>query len=222
MSTQLPAVRTSNMRTTRDFIEHLARLSADELADRAESLGLASDAFSAPWLLRFTARIEFGPGCWLWHGPRQGAGYGNVSVRGTERGTTRGTHRIAYVLGHGPLEHRRAKVLHSCDEPQCVNPAHLRSGTAADNMADASARGRLHHARVLTEAERLVHLPLVAARYRQAGASRAVTFAQVAAMFGVSADYASRLHDRAVIAEANRLADTLAGEPLPFYSRLVV
>ncbi len=56
---QLPAVRTSDMHTARDFIEHLARLHPEDLADRAESLGLASDAFHAPWLLAFTARIEF-------------------------------------------------------------------------------------------------------------------------------------------------------------------
>jgi hypothetical protein len=34
-------------------------------------------------------------------------------------------------------------VLHSCDNPSCVNIDHLRYGNQADNMADAIARGRV-------------------------------------------------------------------------------
>ena len=33
-------------------------------------------------------------------------------------------------------------VLHSCDNPACQNPAHLREGTAQDNQDDIDARGR--------------------------------------------------------------------------------
>jgi hypothetical protein len=33
-------------------------------------------------------------------------------------------------------------ALHHCDNPPCVNPDHLYEGSAADNMADASRRGR--------------------------------------------------------------------------------
>ncbi len=32
-------------------------------------------------------------------------------------------------------------VLHSCDEPKCVNPAHLRTGTQKNNMEDRKKAG---------------------------------------------------------------------------------
>jgi len=33
-------------------------------------------------------------------------------------------------------------ILHLCHTPSCVNPAHLRAGTAKENMAERDALGR--------------------------------------------------------------------------------
>lgn len=33
-------------------------------------------------------------------------------------------------------------VRHTCDNPKCINPAHLLIGTVADNVADMDQRGR--------------------------------------------------------------------------------
>lgn len=43
-------------------------------------------------------------------------------------------------------------IRHSCDNPACINPAHLSSGTAADNMLDRDTRFR-HGAAKLTVAQ---------------------------------------------------------------------
>lgn len=51
-------------------------------------------------------------------------------------------HRVAYRLAYGPFPDGFS-VLHSCDTPRCIEPAHLRLGTIADNNADMVRRGRL-------------------------------------------------------------------------------
>jgi hypothetical protein len=44
-------------------------------------------------------------------------------------------------LTYGPIPDRLF-VLHGCDNPACVNPAHLHLGTQQDNSAEMAARGR--------------------------------------------------------------------------------
>src|SRR5574337_145607 len=53
-------------------------------------------------------------------------------------------HRVAYAIYAGVpmVAIRSLDVLHSCDNPRCVNPKHLRTGTHQDNMDDKVRRGR--------------------------------------------------------------------------------
>jgi len=80
--------------------------------------------------------------CWPWKLSRSLFGHGQVAVNGRPRRA----HRVAYELAHGSID-PSLHVLHSCDNPSCCNPAHLRQGTDADNMADAILRGRLNPCR---------------------------------------------------------------------------
>lgn len=79
--------------------------------------------------------------CWLWTAAHLPGGYGLFRVQG-ERWMQR-AHRVAWILTYGAIT-AGMFILHSCDNPACVNPGHLREGTNADNMADKVARGRSH------------------------------------------------------------------------------
>lgn len=74
--------------------------------------------------------------CWEWTAYRDLDGYGGFLVGGRRQRA----HRIAMVLCGYDVS--GWQVLHSCDNRGCVNPAHLRLGTPADNMRDQVERGR--------------------------------------------------------------------------------
>jgi len=76
-------------------------------------------------------------GCWEIQLYRNEKGYGRVHVN---RGAVY-AHRLAYEVFVGPTGDMF--VRHKCDNPCCCNPAHLCLGTQADNLQDASGRGRL-------------------------------------------------------------------------------
>lgn len=81
-------------------------------------------------------RIEVDPdsGCWNWTGWRNRNGYAifrNVRIS-----------RHLLTVASGPPGPGRIYALHSCDNPPCVNPEHLRWGTPQDNVDDMFARGR--------------------------------------------------------------------------------
>lgn len=76
-------------------------------------------------------------GCWEWSGNRNTQGYGVIIIG--RKG--RLAHRISFVR-HGGVIVEGELVLHRCDNPPCINPEHLFSGTQFDNMGDSVSKGR--------------------------------------------------------------------------------
>jgi hypothetical protein len=92
-----------------------------------------------PFPVRFWSKVAVaGPDdCWEWQGAIGSTGYGNLDIDGS----TVKAHRVSHLLTHGPIP-PGLYVLHSCDNRRCVNPNHLRIGTAQDNADDRRIRGR--------------------------------------------------------------------------------
>lgn len=86
---------------------------------------------------RLMSHIEMSGDCWVWTGHRTSNGYGRITVLGK----VRLSHRVSWAVHHGPVSDGM-RVLHRCDNPPCINPAHLFLGTSADNNADMRAKGR--------------------------------------------------------------------------------
>lgn len=92
-------------------------------------------------------RIEPEPmsGCWLWVGA-SGEGYGLVRLSNPRR--QQGAHRYVYEQLVGPIT--QPLLDHVCRVRCCVNPAHLRPVTAAENIM---ARGSLALAKMYADRE---------------------------------------------------------------------
>jgi len=100
---------------------------------------LRRDSLDRFW--KYIQKGETQDDCWLWIGGKDPDGYG--IFRPTLQRQWR-VHRFSYELHVGAIP-PGLMILHSCpggDNPSCVNPSHLRPGTAAENAHDTAIRGR--------------------------------------------------------------------------------
>lgn len=81
---------------------------------------------------RLWAKVQRGPGCWLWTGAfAAGDRYGAIRIEGKNYRV----HRVAYELTKGAIPEGMV-VRHRCANTLCCRPSHLLVGTHKQNMAD--------------------------------------------------------------------------------------
>jgi len=93
-------------------------------------------AYRHDWVGRFHEKIDTSGDCHEWSGGSTAGGYGVFHTCGY----TYLAHRLAFLLAGGEMDY--SVVMHSCDNPKCVNPAHLSGGDHKANMDDMVAKGR--------------------------------------------------------------------------------
>lgn len=96
-------------------------------------------------IARFWTKVDKrGPDeCWPWIGCRNTKGYGTLSRSLGRRGRSQHylAHRFSWEAVNGPVP-TGLYILHSCDNPPCCNPAHLRPGSQQDNVSDMWDKNR--------------------------------------------------------------------------------
>lgn len=130
----------------------------------------------------FWPRVRMAGSCWEWTGPVNSKGYGVISRKVYGEALA---HRYAFSLTVGDIPNG-ACVLHRCDNPRCVNPDHLFTGSKAENNADMMAKGR--YARGESNGQSKLTNDLVAQIRSAAG-----THASIAAHFSVHQSTVTRI-----------------------------
>jgi hypothetical protein len=102
---------------------------------------------------RFWSKVDKTGECWLWTGSCNRFGHGQFSFNGK----ICKAHRVSWFIAGNTCPEGHV-IRHKCRAANCVNPAHLETGTKAQNNADrirdgTSTRGTKSSSCKLTEAQ---------------------------------------------------------------------
>lgn len=89
---------------------------------------------------RFFRHVKKSDECWIWTASRTSMGYGKLAEPGG--GGWIHAHRFSWEFHNKQKIPKGLFVLHACDNPPCVNPKHLWTGTLQDNLADMHKKNR--------------------------------------------------------------------------------
>lgn len=87
---------------------------------------------------RFWSKVDRSGDCWTWNNYVTAKGYGKYKYNGK----TSLAHRVSFQTHHGITLTPDQVLLHSCDNPSCVRPSHLKVGTVQENNEDKRIKGR--------------------------------------------------------------------------------
>lgn len=140
----------------------------------------------------FWSRVDKSGDCWVWRGRCLQSGYGQLIVKKK----VLLAHRVAFELTHGHIP-PGLEICHRCDNPPCVNPAHLFCGSHADNMRDMKTKGRQSRgARPYRDGHRNAKLNADSVREIRSLHQQGMSFVELGRRYGVSGDQASNVVKR--------------------------
>ena len=87
--------------------------------------------------VKFANSTEWQGACLIWTAGRSPLGYGRIRVNGR----VARAHRYAWERVNGPIPEGML-IDHTCHNPPCVNVAHLRLATLAENMRNRNGAHR--------------------------------------------------------------------------------
>jgi hypothetical protein len=148
--------------------------------------------FTPEWIERFWSRVDRSGGpdaCWEWQGARKTRDYGQLG-QGPGKPLI-SAHRAAFLIANGEIPDEAPNVLHSCDNPPCCNPAHLRAGTFRDNNLDIVLRGRTAHGYTKPSQRKVTDDDAVV--IRTLASETTLTYKQIGERYGVSATQVWRI-----------------------------
>lgn len=141
---------------------------------------------------RFWIKVKKTIGCWIWQSEIGANGYGYFFFQGKPVLA----HRFCWLIRKGGIP-SGLLVLHRCDNPACVNPAHLFLGTQSDNMRDAARKNRLaiqkNPGAYRGDNSRNHKLTATMVRRMRYLASGGRGYADLATTFGVCREHVSRI-----------------------------
>lgn len=97
-------------------------------------------ASHAEYEARLWSRVDIDPanGCWVYRGTKHSFGYGQMWFQGK----LWYTHRLAFMFSRRAYVLGDVEIMHTCDNPPCCNPGHLRAGNRQLNTNDMMRKGR--------------------------------------------------------------------------------
>ena len=140
-------------------------------------------------LARFHQSYTIVDDCWLWNKYTKYDGYGRFHINGKRDLAHRASlmlHNIPIPLGH-VVRHRCPK-----SNKNCVNPAHLTTGTQSDNMHDRIDDGTAHIG------ENHPSVKLTEAQVLEIRSRNTETNAKLAKEFGVCSQLISMINTRKI------------------------